>query len=148
VFTAELRDAGVRLEDKDVIWSFHWREAVDELAARAALETVAAAATAASLVPNWGRKVLEIRPPVRFDKGEALEALLEDMKLAAALYAGDDATDLDAFGKLRELQERGRLQQVLCVGVTSEEGPAQIDRDADLTVEGPGGVAELLAALR
>jgi trehalose 6-phosphate phosphatase len=146
-YSAHLHDMGVRLEDKDAIWSFHWRLADDEASARAALEKVAEAAKVAGLVPHWGRKVLEIRPPLHFDKGAALESLLDERELFAALYAGDDSTDLDGFKKLRELNGRGLLESVLCVGVRSEEGPAQITTEADLIVEGPGGVQELLASL-
>jgi trehalose 6-phosphate phosphatase len=145
--TASLRGMGVRLEDKDLIWSFHWREAPDERSARAALEQVAAGARNSGLVPHWGRKVLEIRPPVPFDKGSALERLLGENGLEAALYAGDDVTDLDAFRKLRELRTNGRLSHSVCVGVISDEGPPEIADEADMTVDGPGGMGELLAAL-
>src|SRR5215212_6198403 len=40
---ARLAPLGVRLEDKDSIWTFHYRGALDEHAAHAALERVAAA---------------------------------------------------------------------------------------------------------
>jgi hypothetical protein len=36
---------------------------------------------------------------------------------------------------------------VVCVGVESAEGPREITEEADLTVDGPAGVRELLAAL-
>jgi trehalose 6-phosphate phosphatase len=145
-YSTELREAGVRLEDKDAIWSFHWREA-DERSTRVSLGKVAAAARSQGLVPHWGRKVMEIRPPVTFDKGTALERLLNDTDVAGALYAGDDTTDLDTFRKLRELHSSGRLSHVVCVGVTSDEGPPEIANEADVTVDGPGGMRELLAAL-
>jgi trehalose 6-phosphate phosphatase len=142
----ELRAAGVRLEDKDAIWSFHWREA-DERSVLAGLEEVAAAASSQGLVPHWGRKVLEIRPPLTFDKGTAIARLLTESDVAGALYAGDDATDLDTFRKLRELHSSGRLSHVVCVGVSSVEGPPAIVNEADVTVDGPVGMRELLAAL-
>jgi trehalose 6-phosphate phosphatase len=142
----ELRDLGVRLEDKHSIWSFHWRGAPDERVAQAALERVASEARAAGLAPHWGRMVLEIRPPVETDKGTAVETVLGGGEIENALYAGDDTTDLDAFRKLRELEDAGRLR-ALCVGVHSAEGPAAITAEADLLVEGPGGVTDLLAAL-
>jgi trehalose 6-phosphate phosphatase len=137
---------GVRLEDKDVIWSLHWRGAPDEEKARAALEEVAGEAEREGLVPRWGRKVLEIRPPVEADKGTAVAAALDGKPLARALYAGDDSTDLDAFHKLRALESEGRIE-ALCVGVRSAEGPEAIVREADAVVDGPDGVAELLRRL-
>jgi trehalose 6-phosphate phosphatase len=146
-YSSRLRDLGVRLEDKEAIWSFHWREAPDEPTARAELELVAADAQSRGLVAHWGRKVLEVRPPVPFDKGTALERLLDDGDFERALYAGDDTTDLDCFRKLRELLSSGRLTHALCVGVSSDEGPPEIADEADLMVDGPNGMRELLAAL-
>jgi trehalose 6-phosphate phosphatase len=142
----ELERAGVRLEDKDAIWVFHWRGAGDESAAEQELEQVAAEAEAEGLVPHWGRKVLEISPRVRADKGTAVEAALAGRSIDQALYAGDDATDLDAFRKLSELQRDGGLL-ALCIGIRSDEGPPEIVREADLVVEGPEGLVELLRAL-
>jgi trehalose 6-phosphate phosphatase len=145
-FDDELVRKGVRLEDKYAIWSFHWRGAADEDAAREAVERVAAAAAREGLVPHWGRKVLEVRPPVATDKGTAVAAALDDAPVARALYAGDDVTDLDAFRKLRALEAEGRID-ALCVGVRSAEGPDEIVGEADLVVDGPGGVTELLEVL-
>ena len=145
-YEPELEALGVRLEDKDAIWSFHWRGAPDEDAARRALATVAADAEHEGLVPRWGRKVLEIRPRVATDKGTAVATALDERPLARALYAGDDTTDLDAFRKLRALEAERRIES-LCVGVRSSEGPPEITREADIVVEGPEGVAELLEAL-
>jgi trehalose 6-phosphate phosphatase len=146
-FGEELRALGVRLEDKHAIWSFHWRDVPDEERAREALERVAHAAAEHGLRPHWGRKVLEIRPSLHFDKGTAVAELLAGTHVSAALYAGDDTTDIDAFRELRGLRRRGRLEHVLCVGVRSAEGPAAIVEEADLVVEGPGGTIELLTKL-
>jgi trehalose 6-phosphate phosphatase len=142
----ELRALGVRIEDKHAIWTFHWRGAPDEAAAKSALERVAAEAESEGLLPHWGRLVLEIRPPFAADKGTAVEAALAGREIDQALYAGDDTTDLDAFRKLRELEHAGHLRG-LCVGVRSSEGPAAITAEADLVVDGPDGVVELLDAL-
>lgn len=146
VYGNELERLGVTLEDKDAIWALHWRGAPDEEAARDVLRAVASEADREGLVPHWGRMVLEIRPPVAADKGTAVLTALDDRRLARALYAGDDATDLDAFRALRVLESDGRLE-ALCVGVRSSEGPEAVVRDADLVVDGPDGVAELLGVL-
>ena len=91
--------------------------------------------------------MLEVRPPVRLDKGAGVVSLLEDAGLAAALYAGDDATDLDAFRGLGELVEMGALEHAVRVGVRSEEGPSEIAEEADVVVDGPAGVRSMLEAL-
>jgi len=72
---------------------------------------------------------------------------LQAMPVEAALYVGDDTTDLDAFRGLRELEHSGSLGEALCVAVSSDEAPPDLAREADLTVDGPGGVRELLQAL-
>nr|ABD92780.1 sister of ramosa 3 [Zea mays] len=55
-----------------------------------------------------GRKVLEIRPSIKWDKGNALQFLLESLGFAGSnsvfpIYIGDDSTDEDAFKVLRNL---------------------------------------------
>jgi trehalose 6-phosphate phosphatase len=81
------------------------------------------------------------------DKGRGVEHLLEDAAIHAAVYVGDDRTDIDAFGGLRELVESGRLGTALCVGVRSEETPVELEAASDLLVDGPRGVRQLLQAL-
>ena len=111
------------------------------------VEGIAADAEAGGLKTHWGRKVLEIRPPVRINKGAGIESFLEDAPVAAAMYVGDDTTDLDAFRALRGLANRGTLEHALCVGVRSDEGPAEITDEADIVVDGTDGVHELLTSL-
>lgn len=145
--TSDLRRRRVRIEDKGAIVAFHWRGAPDEDAARAAIDAIAQRAQEGGLRTHWGRKVLEIRPPVQIDKGAAISALLEGSEVDAAIYVGDDATDLDAFRGLSRLVEEGKLARAVRVGVKSDEGPSAISEQADIVVDGPAGVRELLAAL-
>ncbi|XP_058104569.1 probable trehalose-phosphate phosphatase F isoform X1 [Magnolia sinica] len=54
-----------------------------------------------------GRKVLEVRPIINWDKGKAVEFLLESLGLSNCgdvlpIYVGDDRTDEDAFKVLRD----------------------------------------------
>ncbi|MGI8579151.1 MAG: trehalose-phosphatase [Solirubrobacteraceae bacterium] len=143
----ELRRLRVRQEDKGAIVAFHWRGAPDEGAAQSAMDGLATSAEAAGLRTHWGRKVLEIRPPVRMDKGVGIFSFLEHAGFDAALYAGDDATDLDAFRGLDDLVGAGHLRRAVRAGVRSEEGPAEIAERADVVVEGTEGVVTLLEAL-
>lgn len=145
--TAELRRLRVRIEDKASIVAFHWRGAPDEEAARGAIDAIAGRAEQSGLRTHWGRKVLEVRPPVRMDKGAGIVSFLEDAELDAAMYVGDDATDLDAFRGLGELLAEGRLRYALRVCVGSEEGPGALADEADLVVDGTDGVRHLLEAL-
>jgi trehalose 6-phosphate phosphatase len=146
-FGEDLRKLRVRLEDKEAIAALHWRGVPDEEGAQAAVAEVAKAAEQAGFTSHWGRKVLEIRPPVRIDKGAGIVGLLRDTDLAAALYVGDDMTDLDAFRGLTELVEMGRLGTAVRIGVRSDEGPSALQEQADAMVEGTDGVRDLLRAL-
>ena len=91
--------------------------------------------------------MLEIRPPVELNKGRGVRRLIEETPIAVAAYVGDDTTDLDAFAALRALVEEKQLEHALCVGVRSDETPAELEAQADLLVDGPLGVRTLLSAL-
>ena len=122
--------------------SFHYRGADDEERARHRLARVAARAEAAGLVARFGRKVLEVRPPIAADKGSALRELLASRGLRRAVYAGDDTTDLDAFRALASGWE-----VAVRIAVASAEGPAELLSQADVVLGGPARVAELLTLL-
>jgi trehalose 6-phosphate phosphatase len=143
----ELRTLRVRIEDKGPISAFHWRAARDQEAARERVEQIAEHAEDAGFYVHWGRKVLEIRPPVPIDKGQAVRALVARHPVSAALYAGDDATDLDAFEALDALVSEGRLGKAVRLGLESDEGPAEIVERADLVVDGVAGFRTVLQAL-
>jgi trehalose 6-phosphate phosphatase len=129
------------VEDKGLSVSFHYRQAEDEDAALEYLEEVAERARAAGLIPRFGRKVLELRPPVHADKGTAVRHLLGESGLRRALYAGDDTTDLDAFAALEGLELGVR------VAVSSDEAPAELVRSADVVVDSPPELLDLLRRL-
>ena len=69
-----------------------------------AVDTIAAQHDAIRV--TRGRKVLELRPQVAWDKGRALLHLVEALGLSDAndvlpIYIGDDRTDEDAFSVLQ-----------------------------------------------
>jgi trehalose 6-phosphate phosphatase len=144
---SRLERAGIRMEDKGPIVALHWRGAPDEAEAQSLLHEIATEAESQGLVPHRGRKVLEIRPDVPISKGIAVAALISARPLDAALYGGDDRTDVDAFTALRTLGQDGQLETAVCVAVASDESPTEVSREADLTVEGPEGFVGVLEAL-
>jgi trehalose 6-phosphate phosphatase len=168
-YTQRLRSLRVRFEDKGIIVAFHWRGARDEAEAEAALRELASDAEGQGLAVHWGRKVLEVRPPVTLEKGRGIAALFKEVLarrgngagaadtgdgpqeagagVAAAMYVGDDLTDLDAFRELRKMVADGALASALCVAIASDEAPSELVESADLVMDGPNDVRSLLAGL-
>ena len=134
-------NAGWPAEEKPFSAAFHYRAASDPAAARQQLEQIEAEARAQGLRTRWGRLVLEVLPPVEASKRTAVRHLLEQHGLRRALYAGDDATDLDAFTALDGLELAVR------VAVASAEAPPGLRERADIVVESPDGLARLLTEL-
>lgn len=152
-YTRERMRLRIRMEDKGAIVALHWRGVPDEDAAARAVAELARSAEQEGFTVHWGRKVLEVRPPVSFDKSVGVQQLLRQPEeadgepIGAAVYVGDDVTDLDAFHALQAMAAEGALQTALCVAVRSEEAPAQLVEQADLVVDGQVGVRGLLEAL-
>lgn len=128
-------------EHKGLAVSFHFRTAANEPAAIATLEEIAARARADGLVARFGRKVLEVLPPLEANKGTAVHALLERAGLRRALVAGDDTTDLDAFHALDGLELAVR------VAVAAGESPPELRESADIVVSTTGEFLELLRCI-
>jgi trehalose 6-phosphate phosphatase len=128
-------------EDKGLTAALHYRGAKDEEAARSTLEHVKLHAEEQGFIARFGRKVLEVLPPLDVHKGTAVRQLLAERNLRRALYAGDDTTDLDGFRALDGLDLSVRI------AVVSEEGPAELREAADVTLGGPEEVPDLLRRL-
>jgi trehalose 6-phosphate phosphatase len=105
------------------------------------LDAIANSAREEGLVARYGRKVLEVLPPVGSHKGTAVRRLLEEHGLRRALAAGDDTTDLDSFAALDGLDVAVR------VAVASAESPSALIEAADLVVPSPAEFLELLRRL-
>lgn len=144
---ADLERLGIRVEDKGAIVALHWRGSENEGEVEAYVNDLARRAELGGLVTHLGRMVLELRPDVSIDKGRALASLLEGSEVSAALYAGDDRTDLDAFRALAELREQGKLEAKVAIAIAAEEAPQEVVAGADLVVPGPEGLIEILEAL-
>jgi trehalose 6-phosphate phosphatase len=142
-----LRRSRVRIEDKDFIQAFHWRGVEDEVAAKAMVERIEQQALDEGLAVHRGRKVLEVRPPVEFNKGVVVERIVTRSGALRALYVGDDATDADAFAALRELNDDGTLVEAVCIAVLSDETPLRLRELADLELPGQEHVSGVLRAL-
>ena len=140
--------AGVWLENKGSTLSFHFRTAPDPDVAKAFLDAmVGMEAEDAGLAIGWGRRILEVRPPVAIDKGTAVRELLDGTGAKHAVYLGDDLTDMDAWRELRQMRTAGLLETALCIAAASDEASPVVAQAADATVDGPSGVSAVLDAL-
>lgn len=133
---------GAEVENNKFCVSVHYRNCEPEryAAVQACVEGVLARYDCLRMTK--GRKVLEVRPNIEWDKGRAVEYLLEVFGLADApdvlpIYIGDDRTDEDAF---RVLKERGSGLGILVSNVAKQTL-------ATYTLQGPSEVMQFLKLL-
>jgi trehalose-phosphatase len=138
-FAADAPWPASEIEVKGLAVAFHFRSRADEETAIRELDAIAESAREDGLVARYGRKILEVLPPVGSHKGTAVRQLLEDRGLQRALAAGDDTTDLDSFAALDGLEVAVR------VAVASPEAPSALLDAADLVV---ASTDEFLGLLR
>ncbi|XP_062187570.1 trehalose 6-phosphate phosphatase RA3-like [Phragmites australis] len=133
---------GAKVENNKYCLSVHFRcvqeeewDAVDEQV-RSVLKEYP------DLKLTHGRKVLEIRPSIKWDKGEALAFLLESLGYTGRndvfpIYIGDDRTDEDAFKVLRNMGQG--------VGILVSKFPKETA--ASYSLRDPAEVKEFLRKL-
>ncbi|GJN40755.1 hypothetical protein PR202_gn00053 [Eleusine coracana subsp. coracana] len=133
---------GAKVEDNKFCLSVHFR-CVDEKRWGALAEQVRSVLKDyPKLRLTQGRKVLEIRPVIKWDKGNALDFLLHSLGYADRsdvfpIYIGDDRTDEDAFRVLR-----GRGQGA---GILVSRFPK--DTAASFSLRDPAEVKDFLHSL-
>ena len=101
---------GIFVEDKDVTLSVHYRLATRSsyLLAKKIIEEVIQPFLARNKIKvSYGKKVIDIKPPVQWNKGRVVAWLLARQTFILGnhqimpIYLGDDVTDEDAFGMLK-----------------------------------------------
>ena len=107
---------GVIVEEKRFSVALHDRQVAPAARARVEASFRAVLEGSSDLRPSEGKRVLELRPAVEWDKGSAVVWILQARGLAGPdvlpIYIGDDVTDQDAF---RALAGRGVAIQVASV---------------------------------
>jgi trehalose 6-phosphate phosphatase len=137
-----VRDSGAHLEDKRYAVAVHTRRVADPDRWAGPIGQAAsrvAAGHGLEVVP--GRMVWELRPRVHSDKGDAVRRVAAESGAGALVVVGDDLGDLPGFAVADGLG--GGLR----VAVRSAEAPAELLDAADLVVDGPEGVRDLLEHL-
>lgn len=136
--------ADAYIEEKGLAVAVHTRRLDDPAAAFARLLPVLRdLASDYGLKVEPGRQVIEIRSP-GMDKGQVVRTMMEELEAGGFLFAGDDLGDLEAFEAVAELRDRGLPTLLVCA--LSHEESALTDL-ADVIVEGPEGVLDLLRQL-
>jgi trehalose 6-phosphate phosphatase len=138
--TAELPD-DVLVEDKRLSLTLHYRlnpARADEVAAWAAR-----CATGSGLEARPAKMSVELHPPVHVDKGDLVTEW--SAGLSTVLFAGDDAGDLAAFSALARLRRNGVA--ACAVAVATAETPRAVRDAADVVLDGPPALADLLVRL-
>lgn len=132
--------AGHAVERKRFSIAVHFRQAAREDADRIEAIVDAVLSECPGLKKGHGKKVFELRPDIEWDKGRAVDWLLERLRAEGSemlpIYVGDDITDEDAF---ETLAGRG-----LCMVVT---GPDDRRTAADYALADTGEVREFLEFL-
>lgn len=124
---------GVRIEDKRLSISVHYRAAADKEAARAAVLSAVGTLSGARVLA--GKDVLSVVHPAHPNKGDALLAICRRVACQSAIYAGDDETDEDVFAL-------SRPGQFLSIRVGRRRGSR-----AEFVLRGQQDIDELLARL-
>jgi trehalose 6-phosphate phosphatase len=137
---------GARLEDKGASLAVHFRGVDDpDDAERRLLRGLRSAASRRGMVVLAGKMVLEVAPATTPGKGAVVKREARARNLTAILYAGDDLADLDAFAAVDLLWGEGGEGVKVAVG--GPESPAALLAAADVVVDGPAGLVELLRGL-
>jgi alpha,alpha-trehalase len=133
---------GAEVEPKRFTVAVHYRRVPEDRVGEVEAAVERALADHPRLTRTEGKKVIELRPDLDWDKGRALLHLLAALELDGAevlpVYVGDDVTDEDAFRALRRRPAGG-----LTIRVADEAA----ETAAEYGLAGPEEVPELLERL-
>jgi len=136
------------VERKPPAVAFHYRTAPDLAQASARLRAAVDSLDPDGVLERFpGRRVLELRPYGAVAKGEALAALVEQVKPRAVFLLGDDVSDAMAFRTLRDLRGRGITDGIAVAVQARAEVPAEVLEAADIVLASPVEATRFLSAL-
>lgn len=142
-----LRRAGAAdafVEEKGLAVAVHTRRMDDpEGALDRIREPLADLAERHHLTLEPGRNVIEVRSG-DMHKGRAVRTFVAEQEATGVVFGGDDLGDIEAFEAVRDLRADGLPGLVVCSAST--EQPDLVDL-ADVVVDGPAGVVEMLGLL-
>ncbi|KAF7830677.1 putative trehalose-phosphate phosphatase C [Senna tora] len=113
---------GARVEDNGFCMSVHFRQVQEEDYGVLEEKVKSVLEKHPDFCLTEGKKVMEIRPSIEWNKGHALEYFLDTLGLSSSsnilpVYIGDDRTDEDAF---KVLQSRGQGYPIIVSSVPKD----------------------------
>lgn len=139
--------AGVIFEDKRLSGSIHYRLSEDPVEIGQILGTITESVAAShGLHVASGKMVFELRPSAAVNKGSALAEIVRGRGLQAAVFLGDDVTDVDGFRALKEIREKDGVE-TLAVGVLTPDSAPSVIAESDVLLDGVNDVVRTLEAL-
>lgn len=115
---------GLIFEDKGICYSIHYRLSdSSENAREKILTTLIADPECKKMKISEGRCLIELKPPVSYDKGTILDEIIQEYHLKKIIYLGDDITDLDAFRTLKKLENEGKISNARVLVISPEIPP-------------------------
>jgi len=146
-FEAVTTTAGVIFEDKRLSGSIHYRLSEDPVEIGQILGTITESVAAShGLHVASGKMVFELRPSAAVNKGSALAEIVRGRGLQAAVFLGDDVTDVDGFRALKEIREKDGVE-TLAVGVLTPDSAPSVIAESDVLLDGVNDVVRTLEAL-
>lgn len=134
---------GLLIERKRVGGAIHYRLSPDhESAHQQILAVLTEPARRLNMRISEGKQMLEIKPPLAINKGQALCSIVQHFELRSVIFAGDDLTDLDAIVEVPRLRREGVA--ALSVAVKHADTPPELLQDADMVVNRVEGMVALL----
>ncbi len=137
---------GARIEPKGFHASIHYRASPEpEVAREVLLRSLGPVIAGTGMRLLEGKRVVEVAPEHGPSKGDVVRRVTAEEGLRGVLYAGDDLPDLEAFAAVEELRRSGNVG--VRVAVRSANAPDAVLMAADLVVNGPTALVELLRGL-
>lgn len=98
--------SGARVERKKFAIAVHYRNAPPEKEEEIKKIAETVARSLCSLKTGPGKKIIELKPDIDWDKGKAVKWLMEKLRLDTSktlpIYIGDDLTDEDALAEVAD----------------------------------------------
>ena len=136
---------GARYQHKRITTSIMYRATDDpQIARKQILKMIEGINSPYGFVFSEGHNIWEIKPPIAFNKGTAIAAMIDEFQLDGAIFLGDDITDISGLEAVRHCRDEGRING-LSIAVYSERDLPEVRAAADVIAQDVTDVEALLS---